>query len=166
MAYVYENGIMNGVADRVFEPNAPVNRAMFVTMLHRIAGEPAVSQASVFSDVPAGSWFTDAVVWASAQGIVDGYDSGLFGPSDSLTREQLATILYRYAKLRGMSTYAPADALAGYADAASVSAYALDAMRWAVYTGLMQGSENGLEPGSSASRAQVAAIVHRFLESR
>ena len=166
VAYVYEKGIMDGVDNRVFSPNTTLNRAMFVTMLYRVAGEPAVSKTADFSDVPGGTWFSDAVAWASSQGIVDGYDDDLFGPYNSLTREQLATILYRYAKWSGRSTYAPTDALAGFADAAEVSAYALDAMRWAVYTGLMQGSENGLEPQSSASRAQVAAIIHRFLDNK
>ena len=166
VAYVYEKGIMDGVDNRVFSPNTTLNRAMFVTMLYRVAGEPAVSKTADFSDVPGGTWFSDAVAWASSQGIVDGYDDDLFGPYNSLTREQLATILYRYAKWSGRSTYAPTDALAGFADAADVSAYALDAMRWAVYTGLMQGSENGLEPQSSASRAQVAAIIHRFLDNK
>lgn len=166
VAYVYEKGIMDGVDNRLFSPNTTLNRAMFVTMLYRVAGEPAVSKTADFSDVPGGTWFSDAVAWASSQGIVDGYDDDLFGPYNSLTREQLATILYRYAKWSGRSTYAPTDALAGFADAADVSAYALDAMRWAVYTGLMQGSENGLEPQSSASRAQVAAIIHRFLDNK
>lgn len=166
VAYVYEKGIMDGVDNRVFSPNTTLNRAMFVTMLYRVAGEPAVSKTADFSDVPGGTWFSDAVAWASSQGIVDGYDDDLFGPYNSLTREQLATILYRYAKWSGRSTYSPTDALAGFADAADVSAYALDAMRWAVYTGLMQGSENGLEPQSSASRAQVAAIIHRFLDNK
>lgn len=166
VVYVYEKGIMDGVDNRVFSPNTTLNRAMFVTMLYRVAGEPAVSKTADFSDVPGDTWFSDAVAWASSQGIVDGYDDDLFGPYNSLTREQLATILYRYAKWSGRSTYAPTDALAGFADAADVSAYALDAMRWAVYTGLMQGSENGLEPQSSASRAQVAAIIHRFLDNK
>ena len=166
VVYVYEKGIMDGVDNRVFSPNTTLNRAMFVTMLYRVAGEPAVSKTADFADVPGDTWFSDAVAWASSQGIVDGYDDDLFGPYNSLTREQLATILYRYAKWSGRSTYAPTDALAGFADAADVSAYALDAMRWAVYTGLMQGSENGLEPQSSASRAQVAAIIHRFLDNK
>ena len=166
VVYVYEKGIMDGVDNRVFSPNTTLNRAMFVTMLYRVAGEPTVSKTADFSDVPGGTWFSDAVSWASSQDIVDGYDDDMFGPYNSLTREQLATILYRYAKWSGMSTYAPTDALAGFADAADVSSYALDAMRWAVYTGLMQGSENGLEPQSSASRAQVAAIIHRFLDNK
>lgn len=166
VVYVYEKGIMDGVDNRVFSPNTTLNRAMFVTMLYRVAGEPTVSKTADFSDVPGGTWFSDAVAWASSQGIVDGFDDDLFGPYNSLTREQLATILYRYAKWSGRSTYAPTDALTGFVDADKVSSYALDAMRWAVYTGLMQGSENGLEPQSSASRAQVAAIIHRFLDKK
>ena len=166
VVYVYEKGIMDGVDNRVFSPNTTLNRAMFVTMLYRVAGEPTVSKTADFSDVPGDTWFSDAVAWASSQGIVDGFDDDLFGPYNSLTREQLATILYRYAKWSGRSTYAPTDALTGFADADKVSSYALDAMRWAVYTGLMQGSENGLEPQSSASRAQVAAIIHRFLDKK
>ena len=166
VVYVYEKGIMDGVDNRVFSPNTTLNRAMFVTMLYRVAGEPTVSKTADFSDVPGNTWFSDAVAWASSQGIVDGYGDDLFGPYNSLTREQLATILYRYAKWSGRSTYAPTDALTGFADADKVSSYALDAMRWAVYTGLMQGSENGLEPQSSASRAQVAAIIHRFLDKK
>ncbi len=166
VVYVYEKGIMDGVDNRVFSPNTTLNRAMFVTMLYRVAGAPTVSKTADFSDVPGGTWFSDAVAWASSQGIVDGFDDDLFGPYNSLTREQLATILYRYAKWSGRSTYAPTDALTGFADADKVSSYALDAMRWAVYTGLMQGSENGLEPQSSASRAQVAAIIHRFLDKK
>lgn len=164
VVYVYEKGIMDGVDNRVFSPNTTLNRAMFVTMLYRAAGEPAVKQAEAFKDVPAGTWFTDAVIWASSCGIVDGYGEDMFGPYNSLTREQLATILYRYAKWCGEGVYAPADALAGFADAANVSDYALEAMRWAVYTGLIEGSDSGLQPQSGATRAQVAAIIHRYLE--
>ena len=119
-----------------------------------------------FEDVAEDAYYAEAIRWAAGNEIITGHSSSIFSPDEPITREQLATILYRYAKWSGRSTYAPTDALAGFADAAEVSAYALDAMRWAVYTGLMQGSENGLEPQSSASRAQVAAIIHRFLDNK
>ena len=162
--YVYEKGIMDGTGADRFSPNAPLTRAMIVTILYRMAGSPSVSGSSDFTDVAAGKWFAKAVAWAAANGIVNGYGSGLFGPNDPVTREQLAAILYRYAVYGGMTAVTLEENLGGFADTAQLSAYAIQAMNWAVGQGLINGSGSNLVPKAQATRAQVAAIIHRYLE--
>lgn len=162
--YVYEKGIMDGTGIDRFSPNAPLTRAMIVTILYRMAGSPSVSGSSDFTDVAAGKWFAKAVAWAAANGIVNGYGSGLFGPNDPVTREQLAAILYRYAVYGGMTAVTLEENLGGFADTAQLSAYAIQAMNWAVGQGLINGSGSNLVPKAQATRAQVAAIIHRYLE--
>ena len=162
--YVYEKGIMDGMGIDRFSPNAPLTRAMIVTILYRMAGSPSVSGSSDFTDVAAGKWFAKAVAWAAANGIVNGYGSGLFGPNDPVTREQLAAILYRYAVYGGMTAVTLEENLGGFADTAQLSAYAIQAMNWAVGQGLINGSGSNLVPKAQATRAQVAAIIHRYLE--
>ena len=162
--YVYEKGIMDGTGADRFSPNAPLTRAMIVTILYRMAGSPSVSGSSDFTDVAAGKWFAKAVAWAAANGIVNGYGSGLFGPNDPVTREQLAAILYRYAVYGGMTAVTLEENLGSFADTAQLSAYAIQAMNWAVGQGLINGSGNNLVPKAQATRAQVAAIIHRYLE--
>ncbi len=161
--YVYEKGLMKGVSDTAFDPGATTARAMLVTILYRLEGSPAVSAAHAFSDVATAKYYADAVAWSVENNIVGGYGNGKFGPEDAITREQLATILYRYAAFKGYDVSARAD-LSGFADADSVSAYAKDAMRWANAKGFIQGSGTNLTPKSNALRSQMAAIIQRFLE--
>ena len=157
VAYCWENGIMDGTSGTVFAPNLLLNRAMMAQVLYNLADGTA-STAAGFPDVAASAWYADAVNWAAANGYVTGYDNGLFGPEDDLTREQLAAILYRYA-----GSPAPAGSLDGFADAASASAYAVDALRWAVGEGLLTGKDGGrLDPTGTASRAELAQILARF----
>ncbi|MBS1407259.1 MAG: CehA/McbA family metallohydrolase [Oscillospiraceae bacterium] len=162
--YVYNEGIMDGVSKREFAPNETLTRAMIVKILYRIEGEPAGYRSSDFNDVESGRWYTGAVAWAAEKEIVKGYGNGKFGPNDPVTREQLAAILYRYTQYKGWSTTAASGSLKGFADAASISSYAVDAMNWAVDEGLLKGANNKLSPKSNATRAQVAAIIHRYLK--
>ena len=162
--YVYEKGIMDGTGADRFSPNAPLTRAMIVTILYRMAGSPSVSGSSDFTDVAAGKWFAKAVAWAAANGIVNGYGDSLFGPNDPVTREQLAAILYRYAVYGGMTAVTLEENLGSFADTAQLSAYAIQAMNWAVGQGLINGSGSNLVPKAQATRAQVAAIIHRYLD--
>lgn len=161
--YVYRTGLMNGTGPNAFNPGGTTTRGMIVTILHRLEGSPAAWGAA-FPDVPSGQYYSQAVAWASANGIVNGYDNGLFGPNDSITREQMAAILYRYAAHKGYNVSARAD-LSAYPDAWRVSGYALDAMSWANQAGLITGSGNSLLPGGDAIRAQAAAILMRFCKN-
>lgn len=162
--YVYEKGMMAGTAADVFAPNAITTRAMIVTILYRLEGSPAVTGTSAFVDVPAGQWYTDAVNWAAANQIVKGTSATTFAPNDSITREQMAAILYRYAQYKGYDVTKKAD-LSGYSDNGQVSAYAKDALAWANAAKLINGVTNTtLAPQGNATRAQVSAILHRFCD--
>lgn len=162
--YVYEKGMMAGTAADVFAPNATTTRAMIVTILYRLEGSPAVTGTSAFADVPAGQWYTDAVNWAAANQIVKGTSATTFAPNDSITREQMAAILYRYAQYKGYDVTKKAD-LSGYSDNSQVSAYAKDALAWANAAKLINGVTNTtLAPQGNATRAQVSAILHRFCD--
>ena len=164
VAYVYDKGMMNGTAPTLFAPNATTTRAMIVTILYRLEGEPAVSGSSVFTDVSDGTWYTDAIAWAAEKGVVNGTSATTFAPNDPITREQMAAILYRYAQYKGYDVTQKAN-LSGYTDAGQISAYATDAMAWANAEGLINGvTTTTLDPTGSATRAQVAAILHRFCE--
>ena len=161
--YVYDNGLMDGVGDGQFAPNATTNRAMVVTILYRLAGEPDVSGDLGFTDVEPGLWYSNAVAWAAQKGIVNGISETEFSPSGDLTREQLAAILYRYAACQGYDVSQRAD-LSGFGDAESISGYAQEALSWAHAQGLVLGFEDGsLRPQGNASRAQIAAVLMRFL---
>ncbi|MDY5943439.1 MAG: S-layer homology domain-containing protein [Oscillospiraceae bacterium] len=162
--YVYTKGIMSGTGATIFDPNSQLTRGMIVTILYRMEKEPAVSGASKFTDVDIALWYGKAVVWAADNGIVTGYSDTAFGPNDPVTREQLAAILYRYAVYRGMTAVTLEDNLGGFADADQISSYAISAMNWAVGKGLINGSGSTLAPKAQATRAQVAAIIHRYLE--
>ncbi len=162
VCYVYENGLMGGTGDRVFSPDQTLTRGMLATILYRMQGEPSTAYAGLFTDVSDGAWYASAVEWAAGKGIVNGFGDGRFGPNDPITREQLAAILFRYAKANGMDVSAATE-LSGFTDGNEVSAYALDAMRWAVAEGLISGSGSKLLPGADANRAQIAAIIHRFI---
>ncbi len=164
VAYVYEHSLMSGTGSTTFSPNGTTTRATLVTILYRLEGEPAVSGGPSFTDVPAGSWYAPAVTWAASRGIVNGTGGNTYSPNASLTREQLAVILYRYAGSKGWDTSASAS-LSGYRDQGSIQTYAREALAWAVGAGLIGGvSENTLGPQATASRAQVAAILHRFCQ--
>ena len=163
VVYVYENGLMNGVENNQFAPNTATNRAMLATILYRLAGEPAVSGDLPFTDVESGTWYTDAVLWAAQNGIVNGLGENTFAPMNTLTREQLVTMLYRYAEAEGYDVSAAAD-LSGYPDAGKVQPYAQEAMSWAVAEGIVEGMDGNLNPAGSATRAQIATILMRFCE--
>lgn len=157
----YSSGLMSGTGERTFSPNVPATRGMLVTILHRLAGSPEAEGS--FPDVDANAYYASAVAWASKNGIVEGFEDGNFRPDENVTREQLASVLYRYAMSRGCDVSASAD-LSAYADAGSVSSWAADAMRWAVGAGIISGTANGLEPQGTATRAQTAAMLVRFTD--
>ena len=157
--YVAENGIMSGVSAREFAPNAGFSRAMLAQTLYAMSGKPTVKAEGTFADVAANAWYADAVNWAAEKGYVSGVGDGKFAPDASITREQMALILYRYAG----SPDASGMVLREFADGDSVSAYAVDAIRWAVHEGLISGMENNtLAPQGTATRAQVAQILMNF----
>ena len=162
--YAVLKGLMNGVAPDKFDPCGTTTRAMLVTILWRLEGESADRAENPFRDVKPNQLYTDAVLWASENGIVNGYGDGTFGPMDTLTREQFAAILQRYAKYKGLDVSKTAD-LSAYTDAESISASAREAMRWANAEGLITGrTATKLAPQGSATRAEAAAILMRFLE--
>lgn len=162
--FVYENGLFSGTDSRSFSPNASMTRAMLVTVLYRLEGEPVGTGSSSFSDVCSGSYYEKAVAWAAANGIVTGTGSTSFSPDAKVTREQLAAILYRYAQYKKLDTDAGAK-LDSFSDAGNVSGYASEALSWAVSEGLINGASGRLMPKGDATRAQVAAILHRFVEN-
>ena len=155
---------MNGVSKTKFSPNTPTSRAMIVTMLYRMEGEPATSANAGFKDVPAGKYYTNAVNWAFEHEIVNGYNATTFGPGDDLTREQLVTILERYAKYKGMDvSKGEAAYLTGFTDADKISNYAVKAFRWDVDAGIINGmTKTTLSPKTNATRAQVATMLMRY----
>ena len=160
--YVTLTGLMNGTGDG-FSPNLAINRGMMVTVLYRMAGSPEVTAENPFTDVPADTWYTDAVIWASENGITAGTSETTFSPTNSLTREQLATILYRYADFENPDPIEITGELTGFTDAGQVASYATDAMKWAVGEGLISGTtETTLSPKATATRAQVATILMRY----
>lgn len=161
--FMVKNGFMNGVADDAFDVDGNLTRAQLVTILYRIAGEPESTATNPFADVADGQWYTTAVIWAAENGIVKGVNTTTFAPNDQITREQIATILFRYAKAEKVE-----GKLAGFPDAGKVSDYAADAMAWAVEQGLINGiSESDgktyLAPQETATRAQIAVILMRYL---
>ena len=162
--YAYDNNLMNGTSDTLFSPDSNLNRAMLVTLLYRYEGEPAVTASNPFSDVQAGQWYTNAIIWASENEIVNGYGSGTFGPNDNVTREQVAAVLYRYADWNELDV-SKTTALTAFTDRTEISAWALDAMKWANAEGLMSGrTPTTLVPKGTMVRAEVATILMRFIE--
>ena len=162
--YVCENGLMNGTSRNRFSPYGTATRGMLVTILYRMENEPRCFGSAAFSDVKPGAYYEKAVVWASQNNIVSGYTDGTFRPDAPVTREQLASILYRYTLYRGQDVSAgETTSLTGYGDAQTVSSYALPAMRWACGTGILQGANGKLNPSGLATRAQLAAMLHRYL---
>ena len=162
--YVYENGFMNGVGEKTFAPKTGANRAMIVTILHRMLDTPA-AQPSEFTDVDANAYYANAVAWASENGIVGGYGNGIFAPNDAITREQLAAILFRFAEARGYDVSIGEDTnILSYDDFSDVSEYAIPAFQWACGSGIINGNGSKLSPKASATRAEIAAILHRFCD--
>ena len=166
-AYAYNNGLFAGMTPTTFAPNATMTRAMLVSVLWRLAGEPAPKAPNTFVDVPDGAWYTDAVTWAAENGVVSGIGGSRFDPSGFVTREQTAEILYNYAHSKGYDVSARAD-LAAFPDAGSVSGWAKNALSWANAAGLINGTvrdgQTILDPQGSASRAQVAMILMNYVE--
>ena len=164
VAFAYENGLFAGTSDTTFSPNASMTRAMLVTVLYRLEGQPAVNGRSGFSDVQYNGYYEDAVTWAADNSIVNGTSTTTFSPNANVTREQMAAILYRYAQHKKYNT-AASSGLNGFTDHASVSGYAAASLEWAVSEKLVNGSAGKLMPTGNATRAQVAAILHRFVEN-
>lgn len=163
--YVYDHGLMNGTSSTTFEPQRTTQRGMVVTILYRLEGSPTVTSACPFTDVPGGSNYEKAIIWAAANSIVNGYNSATFGPYDNITRQQMAAILYRYARMKGYRTSTSAN-LSEYTDAIQISDYARTAMAWANGEGLINGNNSRqLMPTGSATRAHAAAILMRFCEN-
>lgn len=166
VAYVYTNNLMNGTNTTMFSPNTTTTRGMIVTILYRLEGEPSVSDNCHFADVKSGSYYEKAITWAAAKGIVSGYGNNQFGPDDPITREQMAVILFRYAQYKGLDVSAGEDTnILSYSDALDISEYAFPAMQWICGESILNGSDGNLMPRGGATRAQVAAILHRFCEN-
>lgn len=161
--HVFEAGLMNGTSATAFTPGTPTTRGQIVAILYRLEGSPAAGAAQ-FSDVVPGAYYASAVSWASANGIVNGYSDGTFRPGNLITREQLAAFLYRYASLKGRDVSERTE-LGVFTDAGQIAAYAVEPLRWAAGTGLINGVDaSTLSPGGNASRAQVAVILSRFIQ--
>ena len=162
--YVYRNSLMNGTSNTTFNPNGIVSRAQLVTILYRMAGEPEVSGKSVFTDVESGRWYSDAIEWAAAEGIVKGIGNDKFDPEGEITREQIVTILHRYC-----GTPTSNAKLDSFPDNQDVGNYALEALRWATENEVINGVTSGdsvlLAPKATATRAQIATIIMRFKEN-
>ena len=162
--YAYEQGLMTGTSATTFAPNGTMNRAMIVTVLYRLEKSPAVTGASKFTDVPAGQWYSDAVAWAAANKIVNGYDETTFGPMNAVTREQMAAILFRYEQYKGLENVTLEENLNRFPDQNKISAYAIPALQWAVGQKIINGNADGtLDPTGTATRAQVAQIFTNLL---
>lgn len=164
VGHVYSEGLMAGISDTAFAPNLITTRGMVVTILHNMEGQPAASGVT-FDDVPSDQYYAQPVIWAAANGIVSGYGNGRFGPNDPITREQMASILYRYAVYKGYDTTTQAD-LSIFTDADQVSSYALEPLAWANAKSLINGVGNQLlDPRGSATRSQVASILMQFCKT-
>ena len=161
--WAYEKGLLTGISDTEFAPNEPMTRGMIVTVLYRMEERPEVNGDAVFADVNLSKYYAKGIEWAASENIVSGYTNGNFGPEDSITREQLAKILYRYAEYKGYDVTASKE-LTGFSDASKVASYAEKYMKWAVAEELIQGSNGKLNPKGNATRAEIAAILKRFVE--
>ena len=162
--FVYENGLMLGTSKTLFSPHGTATRGMMATILWRMEGSPAPKGKNSFTDVEAGKWYADAITWTAENGIFAGYGKDKFGPDDPITREQLAAIFYRYADYKGYDLTVKGN-LDKFKDADKITDYAKTAMQWAVGSGLMKGkSGNLLDPQGTATRAEIAAMLHRYIE--
>jgi len=163
--YVITKGLMSGVSETHFAPNDNLTRAMLATVLYRLDGEPSTNKSIPFADVDMGAYYGNAVSWAKQNGIVSGVTANSFAPDTNITREQIATIMFRYAQYKGMNTVTLEENL-HFTDANEISEYAVSAMNWAVGTGLIKGkSATTINPKDNATRAEIAAILQRFIEA-
>ena len=164
--YVYENKIFQGVSDTLFDPDGTMDRAMLVTALYRLAGSPSVHGQTSFTDVKDDTWYSAAIAWAAETGLVDGYGDGTFGPEDEITREQMAAVLYRYARYKGYDVSQAGMALREYADYGEISGWALESLAWANAAGLVTGrTASTIVPQGLSTRAEVATLIMRFMEN-
>ena len=160
---VVERGLLLGVSNSKFAPNATLTRGMVATVLYRMAGEPKASAKASFKDVDGGEWYADPVAWAQENGIVTGYEDGTFRPNANVTRQEMALMLARYAaKIDGVDVKAEGS-LNAFADSNTVAAWSRDAVIWAVDNGIINGMDGKIAPASNATRAQFAAIINRYL---
>ena len=164
MYYTFEKGFFKGTSQTTFSPNVSMTRAMFVTVLGRIENiDQSKYTGTPFKDVRSGQWYSAYVAWGADKGIITGYDSEHFGPNDVITREQMAAIVYRFVKYKGIDISSTSDAkFQSFSDADQVEEYAKEAMIWAADTGVINGTDKGLEPKATATRAQVAQIIMNF----
>jgi hypothetical protein len=163
--YAYSGGLITGVTDTAFAPQSNLTRAMLVTILYRNDGAPNTNGGASFTDAAPGQWYSDAITWASANGIVNGVGDNRFAPDENVTREQFAAILYNYAKYKNQNVTGTAD-LATYTDAGEISGWATDAMAWASSTGLITGrTPTTLAPQGTATRAEAAMLLQRYIDS-
>ena len=166
VSYAVENGLMNGMSEDIFAPNTPLTREMLAVVLYNVEGQPESAGVNPFTDVKADIWYTDAILWANENGIVAGYDNGAYGVGDLITREQFATILYRYAQFKGYDTTQGGMAVREFSDYENISDYARPAMAWAVNAGIMGGMDDGtLMPQGKATRAEAATMLMNFCEN-
>lgn len=164
VVYAKEHGIMSGLSEYTFGPNQKLSRAQFAAILYRLTGSPEIQYEQKFKDVSSGDWYAKAVIWASNAGIVSGYGNDAFGAEDSVTREQLATMMYRYANYLALETVPKMTDISSYSDSDKVSSYAVVAMQWAVGYGLISGTTNTeISPLGNTTRAECAAITKRFM---
>jgi len=164
--FCLENGMMNGVGNNKFDPSGTTSRGMIVTILYRLENEPEITAENPFDDVEADRWYTNAVIWAAENKIVSGYGDGKFGPDDTITREQLAVILYRYAQFKGIDVSVGEDTnILAFEDAGSWSDWSVSALQWAVGSGIINGKDGKLVPKGDASRAEAATMLQRFCEN-
>ena len=163
--YVYKNGLMNGTASDAFRPNGGMTRGMFVSVLYRLSGDSG-SYTDSFTDVPSGKWYENAIAWASQNGIAGGVGNDRFAPDNGITRQQLAELLYNYAKYKGYDVSVGEDTnILSYEDVLTISDYAYPALQWACGAGIINGNNGYLNPNAPATRAQVAAMLQRFVNS-
>lgn len=163
VAYVYQNRLFHGDSPTRFAPEDKMQRCMMTTVLHRMAGEPAVNYSALFRDIPDGQWYTAGTVWAGSLGVVSGVEPSRFDPFSHVTRQEIVVILYRYAQRMGYDVSASAN-LSGFGDAGAVASWGQQAVSWAVGSGILNGSNGLLLPNGDATRAEVAAILHRFTD--
>lgn len=166
VSYAVENGLMSGMSEDIFAPNTPLTREMLAVVLYNVEGQPEGTEANTFTDVKGDMWYTDAILWANENGIVAGYDNSAYGVGDLITREQFATILYRYAQFKGYDTTHGGMAVREFSDYENISDYARPAMAWAVNAGIMGGMDDGtLMPQGKATRAEAATMLMNFCEN-
>lgn len=161
--FLYTSGITNGTGNKTFTPDGIMTRAELVTMLWRMVGSPKATTEGSYNDVVKSGYYATAVEWATKEGVVNGIGNRQFGPYDPITREQIVTILYRYAKAKNYSMDIEANVLDGFTDARTISGYAKDGMTWACSEKIIQGNNGLLRPGGNTTRAEMAAVLHRFL---